>query len=668
MKTLIRTFFIVLSVVGLPLSAAEPSITVEELLKGSKVPLRREFPLSGKVKPCEDFHRYVCEKAETDFKLPKDRSVWYFSFSDSGERMLHIRKAYFKKLAAGLEPKLARTKNVTRLYKACMDVEASKKSEEKFVKANMEKILAAKDLAALRGLLNSWLLTPQQLFLGFYEVANQDNPERNDVTLSTGAMSLPERSYYLEKQPPKDLRGLALAFFNELKFDKAGERADAVVEFETNFAKIHPLPEELRKLFSENTYETRDKLISLYPNFDLKRVFKDIPEKVLVRNITKDSVAYLNKYFAEAPLLKAQSVVLFAALHGRMDDAYPKFYQVQHEFSRKHLGGPPVRPPRDERCTGVAMGLGKEMDAELIAALYPDFDGEKVRDVAEGVRQTLLEGLKRNTWLSEEARAEAILKVKNASLQLVKPATDKDWAFMEIGELGESDPIENSLALGRAGIAMMLKRLREDRNRSEWFTGPLTVNAFYSAEDNQFTLPQGILQYPFFDAKQSRAENLAAMGMVVGHELGHGVDDEGSKYDSKGKLRRWMTESDLKAFNSRGEKLIKQFDRIGHNGKLTLGENIGDNVGLFFALETAFPRPVTAGAEELRSFFVSYGRLWCNVIRPEAKKVRLKTDPHATPSERINQQVVHRDLFYTAFNCKKGDKMYLPPEDRVQVW
>ncbi len=648
--------------------AAGDEVSVESLLKGSKVPLRREFPLSTKIKPCDDFHRYVCERAESAFKLPKDRSSWFFSFSDSGERMLHIKKAYFKLLTEGLEPKLERTKNVKRIYQACMNVEQHKIQELAYVKEGIEAILGPKDHQALVDLFNRWQMTPDGLFVGVFEIANQDNPDRNDVGLAIGGLSLAEKSYYLEKIPVADLHIVLEALFRDLKVDKPKERAAAVVEFEKGLAKSLPAPEEFRKLFSDNTYQKLDVVKAAYPHIEWQRIFGKIPAKTAIRVITKDSFAFMDKYLAEAPLFDLQSIMLYNRLKVVMDDAYPTFRKASIKFALKHLGGPPVEPPRDERCTGAAMALGQELDAELLAVLYPNFDGAKVREIAESVRASLLEGIKRNTWLSESARKEAVNKIKSAPLRLVKPDRDEDWSFAKIGTLSETNFVENQRTLAESGLELLVKRIREDRKRSQWFTGPLTVNAFYSAEDNQFFLPQGILQYPFFDVGQTRIENLAAMGMVVGHELGHGVDDEGAKYDSKGKLRNWMTPADLKAFGERGAKLIAQFDKVGHNGKLTLGENIGDNVGLYFSLHTAFPKMEEANVEDLRKFFVSYGRLWCNVMRPATKKVMVKTNPHALPEARINQQVMHKDPFYKAFACKAGDKMYLKPEDRVQVW
>ncbi|MEM7645474.1 MAG: M13 family metallopeptidase [Pseudomonadota bacterium] len=201
--------------------------------------------------------------------------------------------------------------------------------------------------------------------------------------------------------------------------------------------------------------------------------------------------------------------------------------------------------------------------------------------------------------------------------------------------------------------------------------GPLTVNAYYSPTSNKFVMPAGILQYPFYDANLPDWVNLGAVGAVVGHELGHGVDDQGSKYDERGKVRQWMTSNDIKTFKKRGEKLIAQFDAAGHNGKLTLGENIGDLVGVTFALSAAqkvMPVDPVARERATKDFFLQYARAWCGVIRPKRVEMQLKTDPHSLVWARVNEQMKHQPEFHKVYKCKAGDKLYLPKEEQVTIW
>ena len=227
--------------------------------------------------------------------------------------------------------------------------------------------------------------------------------------------------------------------------------------------------------------------------------------------------------------------------------------------------------------------------------------------------------------------------------------------------------MHNAHLFNEARWEKALQELSEPANQDAWSMGPLTVNAYYSRSDNKFVLPIGILQYPFFDKDGPIIENLGAVGAVIGHELGHGIDDSGSKFDATGSLRQWMSAKDLKEFDQRGQKMIDQFNEIEHDGKLTLGENVADLVGVTFAYNAAFPNGKGA-LDDKKKFFEAYGRVWCSVVRPDFDKMRRRTDPHSSGKARINEQVKHQPGFAEAYQCKPGDKMTLPEKERIQIW
>ena len=211
------------------------------------------------------------------------------------------------------------------------------------------------------------------------------------------------------------------------------------------------------------------------------------------------------------------------------------------------------------------------------------------------------------------------------------------------------------------------EKLRQGVNQEAWGMGPLTVNAYYSPDKNKFVMPIGILQYPFFVPEGDVIENLGAVGAVVGHEMGHSIDDEGSKFNSDGKLKQWMNDDDVKKFKVRGEKMITQFNKIGHNGELTLGENVADLVGLTFGYHAAFPENKGL-IEDKKKFFVAYARLWCGVAREKTKEMWLKTDPHSLGEARINEQVKHQAGFVEAFQCTSKNKLFLNEKERISIW
>jgi putative endopeptidase len=287
--------------------------------------------------------------------------------------------------------------------------------------------------------------------------------------------------------------------------------------------------------------------------------------------------------------------------------------------------------------------------------------------LAETIRSTIIQGLQSNKWLSEAGRKEAIKKITVAKLQLVKPANDAEWDFNPPADYSPTNQYSNARLLKFNLEKKKIKELAEVRDRSRWGFGPLTVNAYYSPPDNKFVLPIGILQYPFFDDSLSDQANMGAVGAVIGHELGHGIDDKGSRYDENGRLHEWMTSQDLAEFKKRGAVLVDQFNKVGENGELTLGENIGDFVGVTFSYRAAFPNN-EGTPDAKKAFFLQYGRLWCNVMRPRYREMMLKVNPHSLGEFRVNQQVKNQPGFAEAYGCKAGDLMYLPPEERAQVW
>lgn len=634
----------------------------------SEIPARREFPLNTKADPCKNFYEYACSKVNESFKLREDRSSHTFSFSDSAERILEAKKTFLKELTVSTKKPSARGKLLRTIYNACMDEEAQKKEERGLVEKTFKEIGELKTNHELQAYLSDKILSKDFAFINVDSIANLDDPEWDDVYVIADLQSLPERSYYDKPEVVKDLEGLMVAFFKTVNPQDAEARAKAVLAFEKEFSQTYPLPAEFRDLVSKKTDVPRDALFKNYPNFQLPSVFRFVPPKTKIRNLTPANFEFLNKALNEKPLQVLKDVYAFHSLLDVLDDAYPEFFKLRFEFSKKHVGGPNVRADRQERCTKLVMSrFGREFDAELLPLMFPNFPQEKVVQLAEKIRASLLKGIENNKWLSNEGRTAALNKMKVAKLQLVKPTRDEDWDFNPPAKYSEKTPLENIRTLSLNLTKKMLRELNQQRNRTRWGMSPLTVNAYYSASDNKFVLPIGILQYPFYDPNLPERINMAAMGTVVGHELGHGIDDKGSRYDEKGRLKQWMTDTDINTFRERGARLGGQFSKAGQNPELTMGENVADLVGLTFSYDAAFPGGV-GDVNEKREFFTQYGRLWCNVARPKYKEMLVKVDSHSLGENRVNEQVKHQPAFAEAFQCKAGSPMTLKSEDVVRIW
>jgi len=641
--------------------------------KSSQIPERREFPVNPSVNACFDFYEYACSGVIDTFELRPDRSRHIFSFSDSSERLLDKKKKYLGGLLVEKRKLDGREKDLRDNYQACMDPAGSKKDEQTIVERTLKQIDELKsnrDLATWAG---------SRLDGGAYSgfeigsIANQDDPAKEDFLVLAAMKTLPERSYYDKQEVVKDLQDVITGFFKALKLKDASKRAARVVAFEKEFAQSFPLPAEMRELFSSKRDIGKKEFAARHPAIDFAPALDKVPGGTLLRDIAPGNFAWVDRQFASGDLETLKDVYRWHSLAGIMDDAYPEFFRKNFEFNRKQLGGPDKRPPRDERCAQMAINqFGKELDSVLIDRLFPDFPTEKFIALAEKVRAEIISGLEQNTWLDRAGKQGAIDKIKTAKLQLVKPRNDEEWDFNPPVKYSPVARHSNAVALEKALNARMFERLGKPRNRDRWSMSPLTVNAYYSPSDNKFVMPLGILQYPFYDPKAPDHVNLGAVGAVIGHELGHGIDDKGSKYDNEGRLKQWMTDADLDEFKKRTSGLVAQFDAIGHNGKLTLGENIGDLVGLTFGYKTAFS--MASGSEVIppasakRDFFTQYARVWCGVVRPKMAELLLKTDPHSAIKARVNEQVKHQPGFGEAFSCKEGDKMTLRPDQRVTVW
>lgn len=637
----------------------------------SEIPAKREFPLNPAVNPCEDFHEYVCSKAEAAFKLRDDRSSHTFSFNDSSERILEAKKEFF----AGIQKQKnlsARAKQIKDNYLACMNDKAGAENEQKELKRMLGEVRALKSAGEFAAYQLKQLREGRPGILNFFAYSNQDNPKVNDAFVMVELMNLPEHSYYQDEKLMADYRRLVIEFFRiaepELNEKQLADKADRMIRFEKDFVKTYPLPEVRRQRWSEKRQETRKDFVAKYAQIGVAPLLNPLPQKTLMSNPVPEALDFYNQALTDENLPVLQDFFLYSFGSSVLDDSNPAYFAKQFDFNHTYLGGPAKRSERDERCTRRVMyAFPKELDQLLIKKMFPHFPTAKFKNVAQQMRESIIRGLKSNTWLEPETKAKAVLKIEKAKLYLVQPENAKEWDFLPVQRYSSVNRFENSRIYNKAVLEKNLKSLKDGANLEAWDMGPLTVNAYYDPSANKFVMPMGILQYPFFNAEGDLIENLGAVGAVIGHELGHGVDDQGSRYDEKGQLKQWMTMRDLKEFSNRSSRLIAQFNKAGHNGQLTLGENIGDLVGLTFAYQAAFPDG-KAKEEDQRKLFIAYGRLWCEVNLPKAEEQQLKTDPHALGRARINEQVKHQKAFADAFHCKKGDKMTLQDEDRVKIW
>lgn len=631
--------------------------------------INRKFQVDTTVSPCQDYHAHICNRVEREFKLPADRSAYFFAFSDSMESLLTYKKQYFANLEK-ITAQNAREQKLKDAYLACMNPTALKADEEAYVAKIKAELSVPKDRQQLLKYLASKVLSGDAGLVDYFVLRNMDRPDYHDLVLLPNTMTFPERSYYAKPEAATDLIAVMTLFFDAMGVVDAQKRAQQLYDYEKGFAQLFPMPNDLRDLINKRTATNKAQLLKL-KNLALAPLLAQVPSRTHFRSIAPAALAYMDQALGEMPEQQLRDFYLYYALKDVLDESQPKYFAKHYELEAKYMGASPVRPVREERCTSYVMRtFPMELDAILWERIFPNFPRQSFISLTETIRASLLATLKENKWLSAKAKAGAIKKMSQAQLLLVAPENERQWNFNPETLVTPGTKVTNDVNLRAAKRQRDFQELATMIPRDRWEMGPLTVNAYYDASLNHFVVPVAILQAPFFDVGQSHIQNLAAIGSVIGHELGHGIDDKGYLYDEVGRLRSWVTPRDKSGLEVHSRPLVNLFNGVGHNGKLTLGENTGDNVGLAASFRSAFPDYTNGkySQAKLQEFYQQYARAWCEVQTDSFKEMRLKVDAHSLGKERINQQVRQQEGFYEAYGCQEKDALYLAPAKRVKIW
>jgi len=638
----------------------------------SEIPARREFPINEKINPCENLYEHACSKVIESFKLREDRRRHAFAFSDSAERILEFKKNTLADLAK-TETKDPIALQLKNYYLSCLNEPARAKEEAVYIakkQSELEKVQNKKDWMYLHV---QRIHSGDPGFMGYWSLDNFDDPRKSDIVISPGYSFLPEKSYAKNEELIKEFEKIAVDFFKAIGVSEPGEKAKTVVKYEQDMQNNRLFPAEMRLAYSRRLFVPKEDLLENYPELELKSFLNQLPKKTQIRILNPKAYPFLAKIAKEFTLEELKTIQLFYELYPRIDKSNPGFYDEVFAFRNKFLGGKNKRSELHEECTEMTMhSFGPEMDYTVLPKMFPNFSSAKVAELVGLIKKSIQNSLKKNTWLTPAAKKEAMRKISKAYMRLVAPKTFADWKFLKTADYNPERFLANNDLRDDIKEEREFKYFSELKDIRSWEgVRPLEVNAFYEPSYNQFTMLQGILQYPFYDQNSSLVENLAGVGMVVGHELGHGIDDQGAKYDADGKLREWMSAKDLKRFKELTASLIDQYNKAGMNGEYTLGENIGDLVGLTAAYDAAFDGKKLSAEQkkkEQQQFFLNYARSWCEVQLPGVKELRLKSDPHSLGIARVNEVVKHFSGFEEAFNCKSTDPMVLPSDKRVHIW
>lgn len=509
----------------------------------------------------------------------------------------------------------------------------------------------------------------------------------NAMYWSQGGLGLGDRDFYLEDT--ENARHIREAYRSYLKTiaslvgysEEAQNRlADNVMEIETRLAQAAMTREDMRNPAAIYNPMPMERIARDYPNVDLRRYFSrqgiDDIDTVIV--CQPSSLAAVDRIMAESTEQALHDYFTAGYISTAADYLSDDFINARFLLS-KAVSGVEEPLPRWKRALSVPNALLGEAVGELYVAKYfPESSKAKMLELVGNLKTALGQHIEGLTWMSDTTKSRALEKLESFSVKIGYPDKWRDYTKLSI------DPRrsywDNIKAALKHEMDYNLADWKKPVDRSRWYMPPQTVNAYYNPSTNEICFPAGILQAPYFDPQADDASNYGAIGVVIGHEMTHGFDDQGSRFDKNGNLADWWTEADREAFTRLTDGLVRQFDKIivlgdtHANGRFTLGENIADQGGLRVAYTAYHNLPGDRNDETIdgftpdQRFYLAYANVWAGNIRDEEILLRTKTDPHSLGKWRVNGTLRNIDPFFTAFNIKPGDKMYLAPEERIVIW
>ncbi len=660
---------------GAPAHAAEPASSAELAAPRFGV---WGFDLSGRdtaANPGDDFFRYANGGYLDRMVIPPDRTR-YGMFDElrvlSEQRVRNILEAD----SASNESKSG------AFYKSYMDEAAIERRGIAPLQADLARVQAAKtheDIAALMG--------DRRLGAGsiFYVGIGSDdkNPDRYAVYSYSGGMSLPDRDYYLKASfsPTKAKYESYIAQMLGLAgWPNAAERAAEIVQLETKFAEASWPRTELRN--RDKTYNpvSFSQLKNAAAGFDFQRFMAAADLKGVDRIIVGDNTAFPEKaaLFKAAPVSLLKAWLAFNIIDSTASYLPKRFVDARFAFRDKALSGQPELASRWKRAVDATNGvLGQAVGREYVRRYFPPESKRQMQELVDNLKSAFAVRIERVTWMSAETKRQALEKLSKFGVKIGYPDKWRDYDALRVDADDLYGNIKNATIFEwRRDLA----RLDQPVDRTEWGMLPHTVNAYYSSNMNEIVFPAGILQPPFFYPEADPAVNYGAIGGVIGHEVSHGFDDQGRKSDGEGRLRDWWTPEDAAKFDARADRLGAQYSAFellpGEfiNGRLTMGENIGDLGGVNIALEAyrislrGKTAPVLDGTTGEQRVFLAWAQVWRGKSRDETLRQQLYTDEHSPVKARVNGVMRNIDAWYDAFGIKPGDKLYVAPSDRVYIW
>jgi predicted metalloendopeptidase len=624
-------------------------------------------------------------------EIPADRSN-YGAFTALDDLSRDRIRAIIEEAAKGPHAKGSDAQKVGDLYLSFMDEKAIESLGTKPIQPELAKIAAISSQSELALSMGKLSQLGVQVPVAFFVGQDDKDSSAYIATYYQSGLGMPDRDYYLKKEPKfEEAKTAYLRYIETMltlvgdKKEEAAKAAVSILDFETKLAAAQWPKVELRDPEKNYNKMPFSKLAELAPGFDWSAYLTGLD----ARNVADVIVGQPSFVKQAASLMQTTPMpVLKDYLRFKLLEAYSialpaAFQKASFEFHEKTLAGIPEDKPRWKKAVSLIGGEGDfGVLGDVVGRLYVEkyFPAEAKARMDQLVKN-LLEAYRRSisnlAWMTPETKVKALEKLAKYTTKIGYPEQWRDYSSLQIekdklmGNLQASAVVEHHRNIDKLGKPV---------DRKEWGMTPQTVNAYYNPGMNEIVFPAAILQPPFFNQAADDAVNYGAIGAVIGHEISHGFDDQGSQYDGEGNLRSWWSDSDRNAFKELTQRLVAQYSAYevqpgkAVNGELTLGENIADLSGLSIAFKAysislgGKPSPVIEGYTGEQRFFIGWSQVWRRKFREAEMLKRLLTDPHSPSQFRANGPVSNNDAFYKAFDLKPGDKLYKPEDQRIRIW
>lgn len=631
------------------------------------------------VNPCSNFYQYACGNWRKENAIPPDRSRWS-RFDELNERNMKIEREILEKASRPSANRSALDQKIGDFYAACMDEAAIDAEGAKPVEPTLDAIRRMPSKSALTPELARLQSHGARGLFRFYVGADQKHASENIANLDQGGLGLPDRDYYLRTDPrsvelrrqyEQHVRNMfdLLAKAEGKSGGDAATQAQTVMRIETALAKASL--DRVARRNPDNTYHLMpvSELQSLSPEISWSTYFATIglPQIKTLNVATPEFFRAVSAEIANTPLDDWKTYLIWHELESNASLLSRPFRDEAFQFDQHTLNGVKEMPARWKQCVAATdRALGEALGQKFVQVAFSGESKTRALQLVGEIEKEMEKDIREAQWMSPATKDQALTKLVKVTNKIGYPDKWRDYSAFKVVRGGyftdasRSREFEVSRNVGKFGKPV---------DKSEWGMTPPTVNAYYSPPMNNINFPAGILQPPFYNPKASDALNYGAIGVVIGHELTHGFDDQGRRYDGSGNLRDWWTASDAKNFEQRADCVVQEYGKFSPveganvNGKLTLGENAADNGGIhlaYMAMMDSLAKhtmPKTDGFTPQQQFFLGYAQIWCENTTEQAARLQANTNPHSPGQFRVNGVLQNLSEFSEAYSCKLGDQM-----------